>query len=115
MQRFDCIQYDFHLQSKTSNSDTKLHVSRYLQEFQPLGTVGGLYHFRDQIMLGNPSALIVLYADISSDFPLKEMWEFHKQHNHGKHTVLGTEVISLIWPFHFNSCYYIIHIMELVV
>ncbi|XP_028402885.1 mannose-1-phosphate guanyltransferase alpha-B-like [Dendronephthya gigantea] len=64
---------------------------RYLQEFQPLGTVGGLYHFRDQIMLGNPSALIVLYADISSDFPLKEMWEFHKKHNHGKHTVLGTE------------------------
>ncbi|CAB3980282.1 Mannose-1-phosphate guanyltransferase alpha [Paramuricea clavata] len=64
---------------------------RYLQEFQPLGTVGGLYHFRDQIMLGNPSALIVLYADISSDFPLKEMWEFHKKHNHGKHTVMGTE------------------------
>ncbi len=46
-------------------------------------------------MLGNPSALIVLYADISSDFPLKEMWEFHKQHNHGKHTVLGTEVMPI--------------------
>ena len=44
-------------------------------------------------MLGNPSALIVLYADISSDFPLKEMWEFHKKHNHGKHTVMGTEVV----------------------
>ena len=47
-------------------------------------------------MLGNPSALIVLYADISSDFPLKEMWEFHKKHNHGKHTVLGTEVQHLV-------------------
>ena len=82
---------------KKSNSEIRLHVSRYLQEFQPLGTVGGLYHFRDQIMLGDPSALIILYADISSDFPLKEMWEFHKQHNHGKHTVLGTEVSHLVY------------------
>ena len=26
---------------------------RYLQEFAPLGTAGGLYHFRDQIRSGN--------------------------------------------------------------
>ena len=86
--------YDDFQEGKGLSTQVYATFSSYLQEFQPLGTVGGLYHFRDQIMLGNPDALIVLYADISSDFPLKEMWEFHKAHNHGKHTVLGTEVFG---------------------
>lgn len=63
---------------------------RYLQEFQPLGTAGGLYHFRDQISMGNPEAFVVLNADIMGDYPLQEFVEFHKQHV-GEHSILATE------------------------
>lgn len=51
---------------------------RYLQEFTPLGTAGGMYHFRDQIRSGNPDAFFILNGDVCADFPLKEMLEFHK-------------------------------------
>ncbi|EDO44783.1 predicted protein [Nematostella vectensis] len=63
---------------------------RYLQEYQPLGTVGGIYHFRDQISFGNPDGLVVINADISCDFPFQELLEFHQQHP-GKHTIMTTE------------------------
>ncbi|KAK3749908.1 hypothetical protein QZH41_017356, partial [Actinostola sp. cb2023] len=63
---------------------------RYLQEYQPLGTVGGIYHFRDQISFGNPEGLIVINADISCDFPFQELLKFHKSHP-GKHTIMATE------------------------
>lgn len=52
---------------------------RYLQEFTALGTAGGLYHFRDQIRYGNPDAFFVLNGDVCADFPLQELYEFHKQ------------------------------------
>lgn len=51
---------------------------RYLQEFTVLGTAGGMYHFRDQIRAGNPSAFFVLNGDVCSDFPLGELYCFHK-------------------------------------
>lgn len=43
-----------------------------------LGTAGGMYHFRDQIRSGNPTAFFVLNGDVCSDFPLSELYEFHK-------------------------------------
>lgn len=43
-----------------------------------LGTAGGMYHFRDQIRLGNPTAFFVLNGDVCSDFPLNALYEFHK-------------------------------------
>lgn len=52
---------------------------RYLQEFTPLGTAGGMYHFRDQIRCGNPEAFFVMNGDVCADFPLTELYEFHKQ------------------------------------
>lgn len=52
--------------------------SRYLQEFTMLGTAGGMYHFRDQIRSCNPTAFFVLNGDVCSDFPLSELYEFHK-------------------------------------
>lgn len=52
---------------------------RYLQEFTPLGTGGGLYHFRDQVRAGNPSAFFLLNGDVCADFPLKELWKFHEE------------------------------------
>jgi len=52
---------------------------RYLQEYAPLGTAGGLYHFRDQIRCGNPDYFFVLNGDVCADFPLVEMLQFHEQ------------------------------------
>ncbi|KAF3902312.1 hypothetical protein ABW21_db0207794 [Orbilia brochopaga] len=48
-------------------------VIKYLREYQPLGTAGGLYHFRDVIQKGSPKRFFVLNADVCCSFPLKEM------------------------------------------
>merc|ERR1711953_1043495 len=64
---------------------------RYLQEFAPLGTAGGLYHFRDQICSGDPDAFFVLNGDVCADFPLKQMFEFHQKEEEIKVTVMATE------------------------
>ncbi|XP_003383396.2 PREDICTED: mannose-1-phosphate guanyltransferase alpha-A-like [Amphimedon queenslandica] len=52
---------------------------RYLQEHCPLGTGGGLYHFRDQILSGGVSSFFVFNSDVCCDFPVKEMYAFHKE------------------------------------
>nr|CAH7738314.1 unnamed protein product [Callosobruchus chinensis] len=54
-------------------------IIRYLQEFTALGTAGGLFHFRDQIRCGNPDAFFVLNGDVCADFPLAELYQFHKE------------------------------------
>lgn len=64
---------------------------RYLQEFAPLGTGGGLYHFRDQILAGSPEAFFVLNADVCSDFPLSAMLDVHRHQPH-PFLLLGTTV-----------------------
>ena len=64
---------------------------RYLQEFAPLGTAGGLYHFRDQIRAGNPDAFFVMNGDVCSEFPLEGMLELHRKQDKPVTTVLGTE------------------------
>ncbi|XP_067890551.1 mannose-1-phosphate guanyltransferase alpha-A isoform X2 [Heterodontus francisci] len=51
---------------------------RYLQEYVALGTGGGLYHFRDQILSGNPEKFFVMNTDVCSEFPLIKMIEFQK-------------------------------------
>lgn len=53
-------------------------VIKYLQEFTALGTAGGLYHFRDQIRSGGPDAFFVMNGDVCADFPLTELYAFHK-------------------------------------
>jgi len=66
---------------------------RYLQEYSALGTAGGMYHFRDQILTGNPNLFFVMNADVCGDFPLQEMLEFHQSVDSSPHfTILGTEV-----------------------
>jgi mannose-1-phosphate guanylyltransferase len=68
--------------------------SRYLQEYTALGTAGGIYHFRDQILAGNPDYFFVMNADVCGDFPLQEMLDFHKSKPSGTFcTMLGTEVL----------------------
>ncbi|KAI9031249.1 nucleotide-diphospho-sugar transferase [Hyaloraphidium curvatum] len=64
---------------------------RYLREYVSLGTGGGLHHFRDEVLRGNPDYVFVLHADIASSFPLSDMLEFHR--SHGKpFTIMGTKV-----------------------
>ena len=68
---------------------------RYLQEYQPLGTAGGLYHFRDQIVTANTKAIVVIHADIFCVIPLTKMMEMFcakNENNPGSHIVLGTQV-----------------------
>mgnify|MGYP001550851006 CR=1 FL=1 len=69
---------------------------RYLQEYTTLGTAGGMYHFRDQILSGNPELFFVMNCDVCGDFPLLEMLNFHKKQdghdNKNCFVVLGTEV-----------------------
>jgi len=70
--------------------DSQLSI-RYLQEYAPLGTAGGIYHFRDQIRAGNPDAFFVMNGDVCADFPLEEMLSFHTSKESAVATVLGTE------------------------
>lgn len=65
---------------------------RYLQEYTALGTGGGMFHFRDQILTGNPDLFFVMNADVCCDFPLQEMVDFHTATTNEPHfTILGTE------------------------
>lgn len=63
----------------------------YLREYQSLGTAGGLYHFRDEILRGNPGQVFVLHADVACTFPLQAMKKAHEGHR-GLCTILGTKV-----------------------
>jgi len=45
-----------------------------------MNTGGGLFAFKDQILLENPSHVIIVHCNICSNFPLARMLEFHKSH-----------------------------------
>lgn len=66
---------------------------RYLQEYSALGTGGGIYHFRDQIVAGGPEAFFIMNADVCSAFPLADMLRFQKDHGEpNSFVILGTTV-----------------------
>lgn len=79
-------------------AEAKLGLSvRYLREFKALGTGGGLYHFRDQLLLGKPEQLIVLHADVYGDFHLPDLLDVHLAHgNKARCTILGKVVSANI-------------------
>lgn len=64
---------------------------RYLREYKAMGTAGGLYHFRDVILKGNPSKFFVIHADVCSSFPLKDVINMFEQKN-ARAVILGTRV-----------------------
>ena len=65
---------------------------RYLQEYTLLGTAGGIFHFRDQIRVGDPEAVFLINGDVCGDFALKEMLEFHRKLPNNKMiTVMATK------------------------
>lgn len=67
---------------------------RYLKEYSQMGTGGGLYHFRDQILAGNPLGIFVMNADVCCHFPLQDMVSFHQDHASASlgSTILTTHV-----------------------
>ncbi|EIE92080.1 hypothetical protein RO3G_16791 [Rhizopus delemar RA 99-880] len=64
---------------------------RYLHEYQALGTAGGIYHFRDEILRGQTKQFFVMHIDIACSFPLDEILTAHMKHR-GVCTMLGTKV-----------------------
>lgn len=67
---------------------------RYLKEYSQMGTGGGLYHFRDQILAGSPEGFFVMNSDVCCNFPLTDMLRFHTKYaapNKGS-TILTTTV-----------------------
>lgn len=50
-----------------------------LTEPTPMGTGGGIFFFKDQVLGNNPeSPILFIHADIVCDYPFKEMVEFQK-------------------------------------
>jgi mannose-1-phosphate guanylyltransferase len=52
---------------------------------------GGLFHFRDVILKGNPDHIYVVHADIACAYPLEELTKFHKGHR-GVGSIMGVKV-----------------------
>ncbi|KAL1861218.1 hypothetical protein Plec18167_002920 [Paecilomyces lecythidis] len=64
---------------------------QYLREYTALGTAGGLYHFRDAILKGNPERFFVLNADVCCSFPLLDMLKLFEEKD-AEAVILGTRV-----------------------
>ena len=64
---------------------------RYLQEYTSLGTAGGIYHFRDRILAGDPDSFFVMNGDVCAQFPLQEMVDFAAE------SVCTSPLITLVY------------------
>ncbi|KAJ1986313.1 hypothetical protein GGI25_000778 [Coemansia spiralis] len=64
---------------------------KYLREYSQLGTAGGFFHFRDQILRGNPKNIFMLYTDICCSFPLGDLLAQHERHGR-----LGTIMVTKV-------------------
>lgn len=62
------------------------------QETEPLGTAGPLALARDKLIDGSGKPFFVLNSDVISEYPFKEMIEFHKAHG-GEASIMVTKVI----------------------
>lgn len=76
--------------SETSKQHPGVSI-KYLREYRAMGTAGGLYHFRDVILKGNPSKFFVINADVCCSFPLKEIDALFEAKK-AKAVILGTTV-----------------------
>ncbi|KAJ1844231.1 hypothetical protein LPJ70_003038 [Coemansia sp. RSA 2708] len=64
---------------------------KYLREYSQLGTAGGFFHFRDQILRGSPKNIFMLYTDICCSFPLNDLLTQHERHGR-----LGTIMVTKV-------------------
>ena len=63
------------------------------QETEPLGTAGPLALARDKLIDESGEPFFVLNSDVISEYPLKEMIEFHQRHG-GEASIMVTKVIE---------------------
>eukprot|EP00252_Welwitschia_mirabilis_P002324 TRINITY_DN12254_c0_g1_i1.p1 TRINITY_DN12254_c0_g1~~TRINITY_DN12254_c0_g1_i1.p1 ORF type:complete len:362 (-),score=66.06 TRINITY_DN12254_c0_g1_i1:279-1364(-) len=61
------------------------------QETEPMGTAGPLALARDKLLDGSGDPFFVLNSDVISEYPLKEMIEFHRKHG-GEASIMVTKV-----------------------
>ena len=61
------------------------------QETEPMGTAGPLALAREKLDDGSGDPFFVLNSDVISEYPLKEMIQFHKKHG-GEATIMVTKV-----------------------
>ncbi|KAI0978904.1 hypothetical protein GJ496_005082 [Pomphorhynchus laevis] len=66
---------------------------RYIQEPKPLGTGGGLFHFRDRILASKPCGILFINGDVYADLPLKEFIQFFTKVNY-QHCMLVTKIMD---------------------
>ena len=63
------------------------------REVEPMGTAGPLALARDKLDDGSGDSFFVLNSDVISEYPLKEMIEFHEKHG-GEATIMVTKVLD---------------------
>lgn len=61
------------------------------QETEPMGTAGPLALAREKLLDGSGSPFFVLNSDVISEYPLKQMIEFHTKHG-GEASIMVTKV-----------------------
>lgn len=77
--------------------ETKLEIKiTCSQETEPLGTAGPLALARDKLIDESGDPFFVLNSDVISEYPLKEMIEFHKSHR-GEASIMVTKVRQFFW------------------
>ena len=69
---FEVEEMDKFIKTTSKEEDVSL---RYLFEFEPLSTSGGLFHFRDQIQknLKEDGTIFFMNCDVCSLFPLEKL------------------------------------------
>ncbi|KNC72674.1 hypothetical protein SARC_14767, partial [Sphaeroforma arctica JP610] len=66
---------------------------RYLPESKGLGTGGGMYYYREEIMRGDPDKILVIHVDVVANFPFDAMIKNFEKLPEGKVvSVMGVKV-----------------------
>jgi len=83
--------------------ETKLEIKiTCSQETEPLGTAGPLALAREKLIDDSGEPFFVLNSDVISEYPLKQMIDFHKAHG-GEASIMVTKVTSTSYQFIFVS------------
>ena len=83
--------------------EKKLEIKiTFSQETEPLGTAGPLALARDKLIDDSGEPFFVLNSDVISEYPLKQMVDFHKAHG-GEASIMVTEVTSTSYQCVFIS------------
>ncbi|CAN6831480.1 unnamed protein product [Brassica oleracea var. botrytis] len=75
---------------KDAEANLKIKIT-CLRETESIGTAGPLALARDKLVDGSGEPFFVLNSDVISEYPFKEMIEFHKAHG-GEASIMVTKV-----------------------